>query len=48
MGEMESLPYRFLVGGGGLVWLVTIARVESRKKGGNSSEIIHCVHTAIS
>ena len=48
MGEMETLPYRFLVGGGGLVWLTTVARVERGKKGENSSESIQFIHTAIS
>ena len=44
MGEMETLPYRFLVGGGGFIWVTTVARVER----GNSSEKINCVHTPIS
>ena len=48
MGEMETLPYRFLVGGGGFIWLTTVARVERVKYGENSSEKINCVHSAIS
>ena len=45
LGEMETLPYRLLVGGRGFVWLTTVAWVEKQKK---SSDIIHCIHTAIS
>jgi hypothetical protein len=48
MGEMETLPYRFLVGGGGLVWLTTLARMERGKNGENSSESIQFFHTAVS
>ena len=48
MGEMETLPYRFLVGGGGLVWLTTVARVERVKKGENSLQSIQIIHTAVS
>ena len=48
MGEMETLPYRFLVGGGGLVWLTTVARAERGKEGENRSQSIQLIHTAVS
>lgn len=42
VGEMESLPYRLLLGGGGYVWLTTVAWGE------NSGQNIHCIHTVVS
>ena len=48
VGEMETLPYRLLLGGGGYIWLTTVAWLEKHQKMKNSCEHIHCIHTVVS
>lgn len=47
-GECQTEPYRFLVGGGGWVWVQTRANLVIVRKGSSKGNSVCCTHTAIS
>jgi len=47
-GQCETAPYRFLVAGGGWVWIQTRANQTVARKGSSKGCTISCTHTAIS